>query len=353
MEDTANLASRQRSPGQTANTPGLSGRSLRSCYNGHPSNSSITPPACPGDIYHYAWPVTFFSIVNPIHIWCCQCFCDLIKLTSFRLLTPTGYCFSSRRIVANLATIFQRWDLKNFNNLCSPFKSTCWNGQRTKFNCCFVSLRPSESVAAAAGKIKGRLSKRLNQNDPSGRTKQLSRGYGALSIGKSTARAVELYLERQAQHHGYQNRARPPIFVGQSDQLTGSSGLNPIHAVSRIRYHIVLATEFRRGVFTRDAGAALFEHWKNQQNEGRFAIQKVSFVPDHVHLAVLSHPSCTPAGIILRLMNSAQSFLWKKFANLAIEAKIRRLWQPTAYFGTFGDLPSPAVSAYVKNMNRQ
>ena len=50
----------------------------------------------------------------------------------------------------------------------------------------------------------------------------------------------------------------------------------------------------------------------------KIALVKVSFVPDHVHLALKMHPSVAPAEVVTTLMNSAQELVWRDFDHLAI-----------------------------------
>ena len=40
------------------------------------------------------------------------------------------------------------------------------------------------------------------------------------------------------------------------------------------------------------------------QANSRFVLLKVSFLPDHVHVAVRVHPSVAPAVLVAELMNS-------------------------------------------------
>ena len=85
-----------------------------------------------------------------------------------------------------------------------------------------ASLAPAEAVAVCASKTKGRLSKwlreRLGLRDPE---RQLGRGYFAATTGRSTAAAVDQYLESQSEHHGYSAQPLPPVLV-QRYPLTAS-----------------------------------------------------------------------------------------------------------------------------------
>ena len=163
-----------------------------------------------------------------------------------------------------------------------------------------ASLLPSETAAACAGKMKGRVSKWLGeQGDPRQSTnqKRLSRGYFACTTGKSTADAVNRYLAKQGEHHGYASRVRPPEFVRQyAITVEDEQRLHANHAVTVLQYHIVLSTWKRKGVFVRATAEATADAWRRIQGRYQMSIEKVSFVPDHVHLAVL-----IPAGRRQRL----------------------------------------------------
>lgn len=77
-------------------------------------------------------------------------------------------------------------------------------------------------------------------------------------------------------------------------------------------------------------------------------IEKVSFVPDHVHLAVQTHPSLSPANLVVALMNASEELMWKDFSHSVIQARLERLWQPGAYIGSYGDIESAKIGAYVR-----
>ncbi len=217
-----------------------------------------------------------------------------------------------------------------------------------------ASLLPDETVAGGAGKAKGRTSKWLRENAGLQTSRKLlSRGYFACTTGKSSAEAVDRYLSSQGTHHGYALRARPPVFVERypftpADQLR----LTARHAVTVLQLHVVLSTWRRKGVFGQVEGDAVTARWRQMQDEWQAFVEKVSFVPDHVHLAVRIHPKVSPAGLVLSMMNTAQELLWEEFAEPVIRAGIDRLWQSSAYIGSYGDSESAAIAAYVRRWER-
>ena len=125
------------------------------------------------------------------------------------------------------------------------------------------------------------------------------------------------------------------------------------HAVTWLRYHLVLATRFRRGAFDATSGETVTKNWLNLQSPMRFLLDKVSFVPDHVHVAISVHPTTSPGNVVVALMNVAQETMFGEFETAVIKGKFDRLWQPSAYVGSFGQLSSNAVSAYLDRWSSQ
>jgi REP element-mobilizing transposase RayT len=210
---------------------------------------------------------------------------------------------------------------------------------------CIVSLTPTETISACASKLKGRVSKwlrdelRLTQPEL-----LLSKGYFACTTGKSRSKIVERYLSLQAKHHGYSNRILPPIFVEQyrlspEDKVR----ISPNHAMVIAKFHLVFSTTGRQGIFGSTQGRRIAQEWIRVQAELHFALLKVSFVPDHVHVALQSHPAVSPAGIAAALMNAAQQVL----VNEMMQAGVNRLWMNSAYIGSYGDLANAQIRTYM------
>ena len=128
-----------------------------------------------------------------------------------------------------------------------------------------------------------------------------------------------------------------------------TGGLRASHAVTVLQFQMVLSTWKRQGAFSRAAGEIVASCWRRLAETRPLVIEKVSFVPDHVHLAVRAHPSTSPAEFVVELMNASQERMWNDFADLVIEGGVDRLWQPSAYIGSYGDLESRKTAGYVRN----
>lgn len=215
-----------------------------------------------------------------------------------------------------------------------------------------ASLKPDESISACAGKLKGRVSKWLREAlQLSQPTDLVSRGYFACTVGKSTREAVAQYLNHQSEHHGYAERVLPPVFVESYDlSEEDEANISLKHARAVTQFHLVLATSGRQGVFGLQEGRIVSAEWRKLQTRLKAAFIKVSFLPDHVHLALRTHPSVTPANLTVELMNAAQKVVFEHFPEAVVHSRLERLWQPSAYIGSYGNLASPQISKYIHNI---
>jgi putative transposase len=210
---------------------------------------------------------------------------------------------------------------------------------------CIVSLQPTESTCAS--KVKGRVSKWLREGlhlqHP---MNLLSKGYFACTIGKTRSKFVERYLSSQAEHHGYDQRILPPVFCNEYRlESEDEVRLAAKHAAVNAKFHLVLSTQGRVGIFGSKQGERIANAWRQLQDEFGIALLKVSFVPDHVHIAVKAHPTASPTGIAANLMNSAQQVVQGEM----IEAGVDRLWSDGVYVGSYGDFASAQIRKYLEN----
>ncbi len=210
-----------------------------------------------------------------------------------------------------------------------------------------VSLQPFETISACAGKLKGRLSKWLRQElKLTGPATLLSRGYFACTLGKSRREAVEKYLNEQSEHHGYSKRELPPVFIKTYKlTLADETRLSAKHCEVLAYFHLVMATSHRRCVFGSHQAQRVTSEWRKQQSALGLSIIKVSFVPDHVHVALRLHPAASPITVVAALMNTAQETV----QNEMVEAGLQRLWAPSAYLGSYGDFASPQIRKYMEH----
>ena len=191
-----------------------------------------------------------------------------------------------------------------------------------------VSLRPNQPIAKVIQTIKTNTSRESKLS-----SSLWARGYLAQSVGQVRISRVRKYFQQQSAHHGYNSRWLPPVYryrAGEPVKLWAT------HAVFDLSHHLVLSTRWRRGIFSSGVGRALTDYWLRVAAKRRFAIDRVTTVPDHIHLIVRIVPSMSIEECALFLMNNGQYFMAKNYPQLLIQARIDQLWEGSAYAGTCG-----------------
>lgn len=210
---------------------------------------------------------------------------------------------------------------------------------------CLVSLQPDHSVAKTIQILKTNASREWNlliQTSPP----LWARGYFARSVGKVRVQAVRNYLAQQARHHGYDRRLLPPVYRYRSDNPLA---LTSPHAFFDLSHHLVLATSWRKGVFTSEVGKALGDYWLRVAAKDEFAIDQVTVVPDHIHSIVRIKPKMSIAECVLSLMNNGQHFMAQRYGELLVAVGVNELWQPSVYAGTCGEFTTSLIKAWLNS----
>jgi putative transposase len=212
---------------------------------------------------------------------------------------------------------------------------------------CLISLRPEQAIATVVQKIKGNLSREygLSFSAPS---PLWARGYLARSVGRVRVERVKRYLENQPEHHGYHKRVLPPVFRYRAKMIPS---LAAVHAVFDLTHHLVFATRYRAGVFNSAMAEALTKYWLRVANRRGFAIGQVSILPDHIHLMIKTVPKMSVEDCALALMNNGQYFCGKHFSSMLVHTGVERLWQPSAYAGTCGEMTTALLKSFLSRVD--
>jgi Transposase and inactivated derivatives len=94
-------------------------------------------------------------------------------------------------------------------------------------------------------------------------------------------------------------------------------------------------------------GAAVSRYWLAVAEKYGFAVDQMSFLPDHVHLIVRIVPKMSIEECALALLNNAQYFIGRHYSEVMIRAGVERLWQSSAYAGTCGRVTTAIVKSFL------
>jgi putative transposase len=208
-----------------------------------------------------------------------------------------------------------------------------------------LSLRPEHAVSDVLKKLKGEsstvLCRQLGIAPP-----LWARGYLARTSGKVRVAEVSSYLDKQAEHHGYLDRAFPPVFKFRHGRPTT---LSVAHAVFELKYHLVLSTTLRQCIFDSILGEALVNDFLRVADCRGFALDQATVLPDHVHMLLRTTPKMSIEDCALILMNDSQEFIGKHWPSRLLEAGVDQLWQPSAYAGSCGELRTALLKSFLSS----
>ena len=203
-----------------------------------------------------------------------------------------------------------------------------------------ISLQPAQPIAKVMQTIKANTAREIAKASP-----VWARGYLARSVGRMRIEAVRLYLEQQAKHHGYDSRVLPPVY---RFRVAQSRPLEAAHTAFELNHHLVFATRQRKGVFTRDLAHALSDYWLRVAATRGFAVDQLSFVPDHVHLLVRIVPKTSIEECALSLLNNGQHFVGMNYPQLLVQTGMEQLWEPSSYAGTCGEVTTALLKSWLR-----
>lgn len=208
---------------------------------------------------------------------------------------------------------------------------------------CLLSLRPAQTISRVIQTIKAN-SARLLKSQFALTPPLWGRGFLARSVGRVRLGVIKQYINNQAEHHGYDQRLRPPISRFNAENAIV---LTAAHASFDLNHHLVFATRHRRGVFDSALGTSLTQYWQRVAGTRGFAIDRVTIVPDHIHLLVRIPPKMSIEECALSLLNNGQYFVGKYAPEVLVQAKIEQLWQASAYAGTTGHFTTALVKSFL------
>jgi len=118
------------------------------------------------------------------------------------------------------------------------------------------------------------------------------------------------------------------------------------HACFNINYHIVFCPKRRKKILIGDIVRSLENKIKSICEENNIILEKISVMPDHVHLFVSAKPTMTPHLIVKTIKGASARYLRDKYPATK---KLPCMWSPAYYIGTVGCVSESVVKKYIEN----
>ena len=213
-----------------------------------------------------------------------------------------------------------------------------------------LSLKPNQSVSRVVQRLKGITSHQFSAAY-SRRLSELrmptlwARGYFAHSSGKVNLDTVRTYVDGQIAHHGYRGTWTEALRF--SNPQFKSPAFSLAHCLSILQYHLVLVTDFRAPIFDEVIAPKLFDYIIAIGEKRGFAVDRMTVLPDHIHLLIEALPSVSIYDCALSLMNNTRHWMEKKYWGVLKQATAWNVLRPSFYAGTVGEYTTAQVRKFL------
>lgn len=215
-----------------------------------------------------------------------------------------------------------------------------------------VSLTPAQTVSKTVQQLKGNLSRQFSTAFPNCLSRSQmptlwARGYYARSSGTVDLETVRDYVDNQVSHHGYRGtwtdglRFKNPDFA--------SPAFNLARCLTILEYHLVFVTDFRVPIFDEVIAPRLFDYVVGVGHKRGFAVERMTVLPDHVHLVIEALPSLRMDECALAFVNNTRYWMEKNYAGVLKQTEAWNVWRPSFYAGTTGEFTTAQIRKFLTN----
>jgi putative transposase len=127
---------------------------------------------------------------------------------------------------------------------------------------------------------------------------------------------------------------------------------NLIHArtcVYNVNYHIVWSVKYRRHVLKQEVANRLKEILTDVADDKEFIIRTMEIMEDHMHIFVSAHPKISPSYIVKMSKGISGRLLLREYPKLRQKLWKGKLWNPSYYIETIGDISEATVKKYIED----
>lgn len=123
------------------------------------------------------------------------------------------------------------------------------------------------------------------------------------------------------------------------------------HAKTRLRYHLIFSTKFRRKCLT-DIHDLVIEAFQYADKKSDFSILTMELDKDHIHLLIEFKPKYSIEQVVKRLKQLTTSYLWRKHKDYLRKYYWKQrniLWTRGYFCSTIGEVSEQTLRKYIEN----
>ncbi len=116
----------------------------------------------------------------------------------------------------------------------------------------------------------------------------------------------------------------------------------------KIAYHVVWITKYRKKLLVDNIKHSLEDIIYQTSQEKNWKIQALEIMSDHAHLFVTAPPSDSPAKVAKLFKGISARRLLMKYPELSTYKGRSKLWSPSYYIGTAGNVSAETIKRYIQ-----
>lgn len=113
-------------------------------------------------------------------------------------------------------------------------------------------------------------------------------------------------------------------------------------------YHVVWSTKYRRTVFLPPVDVATKDLLREICAKHGYEVKELQATPDPIHLFLSVPPAQVVATAVKVIKGASARRLFMRFPRLKKRLWGGRLWNPSYYVGTAGDVSSKTIQQYIE-----
>lgn len=106
-------------------------------------------------------------------------------------------------------------------------------------------------------------------------------------------------------------------------------------------------TDFRIPLFDEAIAPRLFEYVIAVGQKRGFVVDRLSVLPDHVHLVIEAVPSLSMNECALTVVNNTRHWMEKKYWGVLKQTGAWDVWKPSFYAATTGEYTTAQVRSFL------
>lgn len=122
------------------------------------------------------------------------------------------------------------------------------------------------------------------------------------------------------------------------------------HAKTRLRYHVIFSTKYRRKCLG-EVKEAILASFRYAEEKSDFKILIMNLEDDHIHFLLKFKPSLSITSVVSRMKQLSTWYLWKHHRDYFRKYywSKNKIWTGGYFVSTIGEVSEEKVIEYIKN----